>query len=313
MKEKLKKVQAWFTKVGREVYYFVSGGIFLRNFGGMVATVALVLTLCLWWINCYTKHGESLHIHDFVGMDLDDAIDKASNSSFEIIINDSIFIPGRQANIILTQNPKPESQVKKNRKIYVSVTKKIAELVALPTLKGGNDDYDNFKKKCERKYVQTEISKEVFSNKLEPYTILEVLYNDEEITDKLNDGYSVPKGSTIQCVITKRGGGTVPVPELICKRYEEANFLISNFNINKGSIIKDNTVTNEANAYVWKQVPRYSPSSKMRVGEQVDIYLTQYKPKNCGGAGINIESPAPVEGQTKPEGDDEEEDFGGER
>jgi len=217
MKDKLKKVQAWFTKVGRELYYFVSSGVFLRNFGGMVATVALVLTLCLWWINCYTKHGESLHIHDFVGMDLDDAIDKASNSSFEIVINDSIFIPGKQPNIILTQNPKPQSQVKKNRKIYVSVTKKIAELVALPSLKGGNDDYDNFKKKCERKYVQTEISKEVFSNKLEPYTILEVYYNDEEITDKLGDGFSVPKGSIIQCVITKRGGGTVPVPELMLK------------------------------------------------------------------------------------------------
>lgn len=309
VKEKIKKVQDWLTKVGREIYYFVSSGIFLKNFGGMVATVALVLSLSLWWINCYTKHGESLHIHDFVEMDLDDAIEKASNSSFEIVINDSIFIPGRAPNIILAQNPKPQSQVKKNRKIYVTVTKKIPELVELPSLKGGNDDYDNFKKKCERKYVQTEITKEVFSNKLEPYTILEVYFEEEEITTKLNEGFEVPKGSTIQCVITKRGGGTVPVPELICKKKEEADFLIGNFNLNIGSVIKDNTVTNEATAYVWRQVPRYSPSSKMRVGEQVDIYLTQFKPKNCGGGGVNIESPAPVEDPS--DFDEEDEDFGG--
>lgn len=305
MKEKLDSIKKWLRRVGREIYYFVSSGIFLRNFGGVVATVSLFLVLTFWWINCYTKHGESLHIHDYVGMDLDDAIEKAGASSFEIVINDSTFIPGQKPNMILTQNPKPQSQVKKNRKVYVSVTKKVAELIALPNLRGGNDDYDNFSKKCKRKYIETEISKEVFSNKLDPYTILEVYYEGEEITDQLNDGFEIPKGSTVQCVITKRGGGTVPVPELVCKKYDEANFLVGNFNLNIGSIIKDNTVTNESTAYVWRQVPRYSPSGKMRVGEQIDIYLTQFKPKNCGG-GVNIEAPEPAN-----DSESEEEDFGG--
>lgn len=307
MKENLKKIQTWLKKMGREIYYFVSSGIFLRNFGGMVATISLVLVLTFWWINCYTKHGESLHIHDYVGMDLDDAIEKAGASSFQIVINDSTFIPGQKANIILTQNPKPQSQVKKNRKIYVSVTKKIAELVALPKLNGGNDDYDNFKKKCKRKYIDVSIRKEVFSNKLEPYTILEVYYEGEEITNKISDGFEVPKGSDVECVITKRGGGTVPVPELVCKKYEAANFLVGNFNLNIGSVIADQTVTDESTAYVWRQVPRYSASGRMRVGEQIDIYITQFKPKNCGGGGLNIEAPAPVEDASE----DEEEDFGG--
>lgn len=290
MKEKFESIKKWLKKAAKEVYYFVSSGIFLRNFGGVIATIALLLALTFWWINCYTKHGESLHVHDFVGMDLDDAIEKAGSRSFEIVINDSTFIPGQKANVILTQNPKPQSLVKKNRKIYVSVTKKIAELVELPNLRGGNDDFDNFRKKCLRKNVEVKKSKEVFSLKLEPETILEVIYKGEEITDKLADGFEVPKGDTIYCVVTKRGGGSVPVPELVCKQYEAASFLVGNFNLNIGSIIKDNTVVNESTAYVWRQVPRYSPTGRMRVGEQIDIYLTQYKPPDCSGGGVNIEA-----------------------
>ncbi len=310
MKERFDKFKVWITKIGREIYYFISSGIFLRNFGGIVAMVALFFVLSFTWMKCYTKHGESLHIQDYVGMDLEDAIDRAESSSFQIVVNDSTYKPKLKPNIVLTQSPKPLSQVKKNRKIYVSITKKVPELVELPNLTGGNDDYKNFERKCKRKDVEVRILKEVFSNKLEPNTILEVYYNDVEITDELKGGYEVPKGGEIQCVVTKRGGGAVPIPELVCKKYDEAIFLIGSFNLNIGSVIKDKTVTNESSAYIWRQEPRFSASGTMRVGEQINIYLTQYKPKNCGG-GANIESPAAIEAPAN-DSEEENEDFGGE-
>jgi len=42
-------------------------------------------------------------------------------------------------------------------------------------------------------------------------------------------------------------------------------------------------VTDELNAYVWKQVPAYSPNTTIRIGEQVDVYLTQKPPAGCAG------------------------------
>lgn len=307
MKERLDKIKDWSKKAGIETYNFVSSGIFLRNFGGIVGTISLSLLLTFWWINCYTRHGKSLLVEDYVGLDMDHAISRAKGNNFEIVINDSTFIPGKEPGVILVQNPKPKSSVKKNRKIYVSVTKRVPEPIILPDLRGGNDDYDNFSKKCGRKYITTEVSKRVFSNRLEPNTILEVYYNGEKITDKLNEGYSIPKGSTVQCEVTQRGGGTVPVPELVCKKYDAASFLVGTFNLSIGSVIADNTVTDQNTAYVWRQVPRYSASGNMKVGEQIDIYLTQYKPRDCGNQGLNIEAPAPVEDPPAPQ----EEDFGG--
>lgn len=305
MKERVEKVKEWSKKAALEIRNFVSSGIFLRNFGGIVATISLFLILAFWWMNCYTRHGQSLHVSDYVGMDLNDAIDKAKESSFDIVVNDSTFIPGREPNVILMQNPKPATQVKKNRKIYVSITKRLAEMVILPELRGGNDDYDNFSKKCERKYVVTEVTKRVFSNKLEPNTILEVYYEGEDITKKINKGFNVPKGSTIQCVVTQRGGGTVPIPELVCKKFDAATFLVGNFNLNIGSVIPDNTVTDQSSAFVWRQVPRYSSSGNMRVGEQIDIYITQFKPRDCVDEGYNIEAPDPI-GETPDSQDDED-------
>lgn len=277
-------------KISKEIYYFISSGIFLKNFGGIVAVIALFLMLTFWWMNCYTRHGQALHVHDFIEMNIEDAIDKAQKSNFEIVINDSTFIPRKAAGVILTQSPKPASLVKKDRKIYVSITKVIPDMTTLPNLKGGNEDYDNFRKKCKRSYVEVEILRQEFSNKLEPSTILEVFYLGEDITNQLNEGFEIPKGDTLQCVITKRGGGSVPVPELVCKKYEEAEFLVGNFNLNIGSVIKDRTVTDESTAYVWRQVPRFNGTSRMRVGEQIDIYITQFKPSSCADEAGNIEA-----------------------
>lgn len=295
MKDKIEKLKVWFRKAAKESKYFLSSGIFLKNFGGVVALITFTIIATFWWMDCYTRHGQALHVEEYVGMPIEDAIADATEKSFEIVINDSTFIPQREPGIVLAQDPKPHSSVKKNRKIYVSITKVIPDMATLPDLRGGNDDYDNFSKKCKRKYIDTEVSKEVFSNKLERNTILEVYYKGEEITDLLSDGYEVPKGSKIQCVVTKRGGGSVPVPELVCKKYSEATFLVSNMSLNVGSVIADNTVTNESSAYVWKQTPRYSPSGRMRVGEQIDIYLTQFRPQGCANSAGNVEAPAPVE------------------
>ena len=116
MKEILDKVLNKLKAVGKEIWYFVSSQIFLKNFGGIVILLSLLLFFTFWWMRCYTKHGESLQVHDYTSMTLQDAIEKANSRSFEIVVNDSIHRPKMEPNVVLTQSPKPFSRVKENRK-----------------------------------------------------------------------------------------------------------------------------------------------------------------------------------------------------
>jgi beta-lactam-binding protein with PASTA domain len=279
------KVKRW----GREVFLFLTSFIFLKNLVGIFAFLGLLFFCTTWWMTCYTNHGESLQVHDYVGLELDDAIRKAKSRSFSIVVNDSIYIPGKSPNVVIGQNPTPLSRVKEDRKIYLSITKTIADLLTLPNLFDGSDDYYSYQTKLERLGLKSRIVGRQYSSKLEENTILEVIYGKDTITDDLDKKIQVPEGVEIGFIVTEKGGGSVPVPNLICQKYDAARFVIGNYNLNIGSVIKDATVTSETTAYVYKQVPRYSASKSVRVGEQIDLYLTQQRPDNCGKDEFNIE------------------------
>jgi eukaryotic-like serine/threonine-protein kinase len=309
MKEILDKVLNKLKAIGKEIYFFISSQIFLKNFGGAVLLLSLLLFFTFWWMRCYTKHGESLQVHDYTSLRLEDAIDKANSRSFEIVVNDSIYRHGMEPNVVLTQSPKPFTRVKENRKIYLTVTKFVPDPVKLPDPRG-NDSYGNYSRRLERLDLIPNIKSRRFDSKTEPGTILEIIYEGEKVYDvkrinKLTDGFNVPKGSTIEFIVSERGGGTVPIPNLVCMKFSEAEFIVKSNDLSIGSIIPDATVTDEANAYVWKQTPKFSRATMLKLGSQIDIYITQNIPENCiSDTDSDLSSPP-----SNRRSDEENEDF----
>lgn len=281
MNKRLENIGQKLKHYAKETGYFLSSMFFVKNFVAMVATIIFFIFIMFWWMKCYTSHGESLQVHDYIGMDLGDAIKKAENRSFQIVVSDSIFIVDKEANIVLDQNPKPLSRVKKNRRIYLTVTKNTADLVSLPSLVG-NYDYAQYTKKLKMMGVKFRIKERIFDNQYEENTIMHFFYDNKKVTDKdLKNGMKVPKGSTLEFVITEQGGGYVDIPNLVCKKYSEAEFLISGMQLNLGETNRDGTITNEANAYVWRQIPAYKPGETMRIGEMIEVWITQNRPTGC--------------------------------
>ena len=267
--------------IGKEIFYFLSSGIFLKNFLGMLGTVFLFLMLTFWWMKCYTKHGESLQVHDYVGMQLQDAIDKANSRSFHVVVNDSVSRPDLQPGEIIDQKPDPLSRVKEDRTIYLQIVKTVPDMKRLPDLVG-NYDYNHYSNKLARRGLKSKIKERVFNSKYKASTILHLFYDGKKITEEdINKGVEVPDGSTLEFVITERGGTMVTSPELVCMKYREARFLLNNYNLSVGSIIKDATVSDQDEAFVWKQVPDYAPNQQVRMGGQYDVYLTQHRPDGC--------------------------------
>jgi len=84
-------------------------------------------------------------------------------------------------------------------------------------------------------------------------------------------------------VVSDRRGGTVDIPNLICKTYSEASFLLTGNKLKIGNVTLDKTVTDESTAYVKRQNPVYAPSLSLGVGTPIDLILTQNPPADCGG------------------------------
>lgn len=275
------KVKARITAAGKEVLAFLSSPVFLKNLVYLLALGILLVFLTFRGLSCYTNHGETLQVHDYTGMTLRDAVSRAEDRSFRVVVSDSIWVPDKAAGIVLDQDPKPLARVKEKRTIYLSITKSDPEDVLLPSL-AGSYDYNQYRRKIERKQLKAVVKERVFDNKQAENTILHFFFDGKKITDgDLKDGVRIPKGSTLEFVITERGAGMVELPDLVCMEYTAASFLVSSLGLATGQIISDVTVEDENSAYVYKQVPEYNFGRQIRVGEQVSLYLTQFRPGNC--------------------------------
>ncbi len=276
VKEKV-KIWAW------ELWLFLSSRIFLTNFVGMIGVVIGFALISTKFLQCYTKHGESVAMPNYLGMTYQEAKAKAEDRGFEIVVADSSFVVGKPPYAILEQNPKPGMMVKEDRTIYLVINRAQADLVVLPDLTGGNDDFDAYKRKLTLLNIEAQVVGTQFNGKLEPNTILEVIFENDTITDRLSaHRFQIPRGGQLQFIVSSRESIDVTLPDLVCKRFDAAKFLISNYNLSIGNVIKDKTVIDENKAYVYKQEPPFEEGKIMRIGEQINVYITQKPPAACG-------------------------------
>ncbi len=279
----LEKVKDFLFTAARESWQFLKSTIFLKNLGIFLLLAFLGIFVTKIWLSFYTNHGQALKVPDFIQMDFDEANRLAEDKSFELVISDSVFLLNQAPHRILAQDPPADFKVKEHRKIYVTVTKNIPDLVKIPNLLAGNDDFRQYSRKLERIGVSTKVVDRKYSIKLEKNTILEIRYDGENITDKVGSGFKVPMGSTLEFVVTNRGGGLVEVPNLICKSYDAAKFLIKNYGLKVGKATVGAQVKDPEQAFVSKQNPAYRPGAKMGIGATIDLEIVGSLPKNCSG------------------------------
>ncbi|NND32978.1 MAG: PASTA domain-containing protein [Saprospiraceae bacterium] len=253
-----------------------------RNLGLIALFLFGVLLAIMLWLRWYTHHGQSLVLPDYIGEDLAMATKDARKKSFQITVIDSVFMVGKDGGVIIDQNPKGDSKVKQKRKIYVTVTKATPDKIPmgrLPVLYGKS--YDRKKKELKQGF---EINTRVVGRKYDPGApehILEVIYDGQTIVsgDVLRDDVLIEKGGTLEMILSKDTGGSLSMPDLTCKVYDEAVFLAQTLNLVVGDQTEDGTVANLDEAYVWKQAPE--ANTRVYTGDTIQIFLTQQRPDNC--------------------------------
>jgi beta-lactam-binding protein with PASTA domain len=163
--------------------------------------------------------------------------------------------------------------------VYVTVNSSSPPPVILPSLVG-TYDYGQYTRKLQRLGIKYRLIEKRFDAKLEENTILFVYFNGKEVSDEeLRQGFKIPKGSTVDFIVSERKSNLVSIPDLRCKTYNQAVFVLNSMGLDIGQILGD--VADYNYAYVYKQDPSPTEALTASLGTRVNLYLSDTLPDDC--------------------------------
>jgi eukaryotic-like serine/threonine-protein kinase len=240
-----------------------------RNFWINVLLLLLALILLFFlmgrFLTWYTHGGESITVPDLRGKSVEEAQQILDEKDLRFEIRDSVFAPDKPKLSVVEQNPKPDSKVKRGRRIYILINADQAPKVALPPLT------DVPLQQAERmlasygfKRGKLEYKPDIALN-----AVLEMQVNGQVV----QPGTMFEKGTVIDLVLGDGGksGGPVSVPDLTGMPHDEAVVLIRGLNLNVGVENCDPGTVNCEKATIYKQSPL--PGNNAHMGDAVDIWL----------------------------------------
>ena len=249
----------------------------------ILAFFGIVLLASFLWLRLYTHHGQELEMPDYVGFKYEDAVRDADRHKFRMSIRDSVHVLDKPGGEIVRQNPPTGSLVKSNRMIYVTITKRSPDKILsnrLPEMYGKN--YERKKKELEEHF---EIKSRIVDTKFDPGDpgqILEVQYKGQVVFNakKRDNTIQIEKGDYLDFVISAKTGGEVEIPDLSCKTYEEAQFLLDNLGLTIGEVIKDGDMDDINTSYVIAQNPP-ADGSMIKMESLIQLTVSKTKPGSC--------------------------------
>jgi len=250
--------------------YFLISKVFLKNLLIAICIAAGLLSGSYLFLHIYTGHGRTRKVPDFTGMNKSEVEKTVKKHKLQYIIIDSIYTRKVKRGHVILQHPGPGSNVKKNRKIFLTINAVKPEMVKVPDVVG-------LSLRQAKSILQTgglKIGKLSFVPDLARNNVLKQKHNGIEISE----GDSLKKNAVIDLVLGKGlSNQKTNLPNLISLDLETAKQRILRSSLNLGAYIFDETIQNEEDslaAFTWKQNPEYAENYKISLGASVYIWLT---------------------------------------
>ncbi|MFI5173141.1 MAG: PASTA domain-containing protein [Chitinophagales bacterium] len=250
--------------------FFISKAFWLSIFAAVVALVGLLWFL-LFFVQEYSRHGESQTVPNLIGKTTLDAMKELNNLDLDYAVMDSTYDPDERPLTILNQDPLPDSKVKSGRIIYVTINMQNPPQTSVPLLELGTS------------YISVREILESYGLKVgdiiyKPFEYRDV-YLDMKIhgdSKSLQPGSAIAKGTIIDLVLGNGLGDTkILIPDLTGLTYIEAVNLISLKELSLGTVVTSGTITDTADAFVFKQYPVADDEKTVNLGSMIDIWITE--------------------------------------
>ena len=221
------------------------------------------------FLSVVTHHGQTIEVPDLTSMSVDQARREASRKNLRVEVIDSIFVRRMEKGAVYSQNPKAGTQVKRGRRIMLTINARNAKKISMPNLVG----YSMRQAKAELNSRGLALGKLIYVNDIATNNVLKQFYRNREI----RPGRMIETGSEIDLQVGLNPSDNLTyVPNVKGMKYLRAVDAIHDNSLNIGRIVFDKTVktyTDSLNAVVYKQTPAAS-KSPLLMGSDVTINLS---------------------------------------
>lgn len=253
------------------MFKFITGRPFWVNLIVAILLALAIVFVVLKMLGLITRHGEYLTVPSVTGKNTEEAIKFLEEKGFEVQIQDSVYVDTAKRGVVLKQLPDPNSTVKINRIIFLTVNRVTLPMVDMPALQGKTLNYAlEILKRSHLSLGDTTFKPDFMMG-----SVLEQRYKGNNITS----GTKLPWGSSIDLVI---GSGLadqkIMVPELLGLTLQEAQLVLEQHGLGLAAVIADEGTRDTLHAFVYKQnPPRFTEDQKavyIQSGQLVDLWVS---------------------------------------
>jgi beta-lactam-binding protein with PASTA domain len=247
---------------------YIKTSSFRNNIIIAACTILAIVLIAFFSLSYYTRHGSGIPVPKLKGLDISRAMQLLDQQSFEYKI-DSVYVLDKNPGTVIEQDPDPETKVKENRTIYLTIVTRQAPDITLPELENStfrevSAIISNYGLKLGDTLYKADIARD---------RVLEVRFAGTV----LKAGSKLPKGSRIDLVLGDgRGASEVEIPDLINQELDAAKFVISQSGLTLGTITYQGLIEDSTRAVVISQFPMRSDStSKVSIGTRINLTVSQ--------------------------------------
>lgn len=249
------------------IFGFIFSKVFVKNLLYSFVAVGVIVGFFVIWLGSYTGHNDFVEVPDLRGILPEEAAAQLDELGLAFEIIDSVYNEGAQGTI-LEQIPEPGSRVKESRKLFVTVNSSNPPMKKVNVKIGESLRIAATKLGILGVAFTTEYKPDICSD-----CVLSMKYQGKDF----KSGDLVKKGDKIVLVLGQRGDEKMPVPSLIGLSLDSAEFRLTRSSLALGYPFYDLDVLTEedsSNARIYRQSPSSSAEPALRIGSQVDIWLS---------------------------------------
>lgn len=242
--------------------------------------VGLVLAMAIFFLflsslKCLTGHGRAATVPSVAGKNYEEAKKMLKKAGFRVEIQDSLYVDTMKPMTVIKQIPDADEMVKRNRTVYLVISRAVPPIVEMPNLVG----YSFRNAEMVLKNMDLKIGDTTFKPDFAKNAVLEQLYHGSPISP----GTKLRKGSVISLVLGDGvGNREFTVPVITGMQFCDVKEKLEASGIVIGAIVLDADVTDTCSAWIYRQNPeRFDDEKKInhiRTGQTIDVWLQLDKP-----------------------------------